>query len=131
MNKKAKIIVSIVVLTLLLFVGYQTVFSPEGVEGSKEVTVHIINEKENVDKTFDYNTDHEFRLALLEEHKEELGASFQKFDFGTMVTGMMDYTADDKTEYFHVTINDEDAMTGPAEIPLNDKETYTFELKNY
>lgn len=131
MNKKTKIIISILVLTLLLFVGYQTVFSPKGVEGSKEVTIHIINEKEDVDKSFEYKTDDEFLLALLEENKEELGASFETFDFGTMVTGMMGYTADEKTEYFHVTINDEDAMTGPSEIPLNDKETYTFELINY
>ena len=131
MNKKTKIIISVLVLTLLLFVGYQTFFAPKGTEGSKAVTIHIINEKENVDESFKYKTDHEFLLPLLQEHEEELGASFEKFDFGTMVTGMMGYTADEKTEYFHLTVNDEDAMTGPAEIPLKDEETYTFELRNY
>ena len=28
-------------------------------------------------------------------------------------------------------INGEDALTGPGEIPLIDEDVYTFELKNY
>lgn len=131
MNKKIKIIIAVLVLTALLFVGYNTFLSPKGTEGSKEVIIEVINAKENTNKTFTYKTDEEFLLALLEEHKDELGASFQKFDFGTMVTGMMNYTADDKSEYFHVTINGKDAETGPGEIPLNDKDKYTFELKDF
>lgn len=132
MNKKSIVIISILAVTLLLFAGYKAFLSPKGVEGSKEVTIHIVNENENVDKTFTYKTDHEFLLELLEEEQEELGASFEKYDFGTMVVGMMNYVADDeKQEYFHVYINDEDATTGPGEIPLKDKDVYKFELANY
>lgn len=47
-----------------------------------------------------------------------------------MVTGMMDYVADEKKEYFHIFVNDEDAMTGTSEIQLNDNDIYTFELKD-
>ena len=129
MNKKITMIISALLVTLLLFAGYKTFLGPKGVEGSKEVSIHIINEDANVDETFSYKTDHEFLLALLEEHQKELGASFKKFDFGTMVKGLMNYVADDKKEYFHLYVNDEDATTGPGEVPLNDKDTYTFELK--
>ena len=56
-----------------------------------------------MDKTFEYNTDYEFLLELLEEKQEELGITFEKYDFGTMVIGMLDYVADpNKQEYFHV-----------------------------
>lgn len=113
---------------LLLLVGYNTFLGPKAVEGNKDLTIHVINEKQNVDETFNFKTDHEFLLELLEEKQEELGASFEKHDFGTMVTGMMDYIANDKKEYFHIFINDEDAMTGPSEIPLRDNDVYTFKL---
>lgn len=132
MNKKAIVIISILVITLLLFASYKTFLGPKGIEGAKEVTVHIVNENEDVDKTFKYNTDHEFLLELLEEKQEELGATFETSDLGTMVIGMMNYISDpNKQEFFYITINGEEAMTGVGEIPLNDKDTYKFELTNY
>ncbi len=73
MNKKSIVIISILAVTLLLFAGYKTFLGPKGVEGAKEVTIHIVNESENVDETFTYNTDHEFLLELLEEKQDQLG----------------------------------------------------------
>lgn len=132
MNKKTIVIISILVITLLLFASYKTFLGPKGIEGAKEITVHIVNENEDVDKTFKYNTDHGFLLELLEEKQEELGATFETSDLGTMVIGMMNYISDpNKQEFFYITINGEEAMTGVGEIPLNDKDTYKFELTNY
>jgi len=132
LNKKAIVIISILVITLLLFASYKTFLGPKGIEGAKEITVHIVNENEDVDKTFKYNTDHGFLLELLEEKQEELGATFETSDLGTMVIGMMNYISDpNKQEFFYITINGEEAMTGVGEIPLNDKDTYKFELINY
>ncbi len=132
MNKKTIVIISILVITLLLFASYKTFLGPKGIEGAKEITVHIVNENEDVDKTFKYNTDHGFLLELLEEKQEELGATFETSDLGTMVIGMMNYISDpNKQEFFYITINGEEAMTGVGEIPLNDKDTYKFELINY
>ena len=68
----------------------------------------------------------------MEEKQEELGATFETSDLGTMVIGMMNYISDpNKQEFFYITINGEEAMTGVGEIPLNDKDTYKFELTNY
>ncbi|GMG96718.1 DUF4430 domain-containing protein [Tepidimicrobium xylanilyticum] len=132
MNKKIIAIILVLIVTVLLFVGYKAFLSPKGVEGQKLVTIHVINKNEDVDKTFEYNTDHNFLLELLEEKEEELGVTFEKYDFGTMVTGMLGYVADpNNQEYFHIYINGKDATTGPGEIPLTDGDTYTFELKNY
>ena len=119
-------------VTILLFVGYKTFLGPKAIEGTKEVTIHIVNENQNVDETFTYNTDHEFLLELLEEKQDELGAKFEKSDYGTMVIGMMNYEANpDKQEFFYITINGEEAMTGVGEIPLEDQDVYKFELSNY
>ncbi len=132
MNKKSMVVMAILAITILLLVGYNLFLAPKGVEGAKEVTIQIVNENEDMDKTFTYNTDHEFLFELLEEHEEELGMEYETSEFGPMIKGMMNYTADDsKQEYFHIYINDEDAMTGVSQIPLNDGDIYKFKLANY
>lgn len=132
MNKKIMVIIAVIVAALLLWLGYNNFLAPKGIEGEKEVTVTIVNENEDIDKSFTYNTNHEFLFELLDEHEEELGTEYQTSDFGKMITGMMNYTANDaKQEYFHISINGEDAMVGAEEIPLKDGDIYKFELKNY
>lgn len=131
MNKKITVIIAVLVLAALAFVGYKTFISPKGVEGAKDVTINIVIEKEGIDETFTYSTDHEFLIELLEEKQDELEITFEEFDFGKMISGMMGYTADSTSEYFHIYVNEEDSTTGVGEIPLNDQDTYTFELKNF
>jgi hypothetical protein len=36
----------------LLYAGYQAFLAPKGTEGSKEVTIQVVVEKENIDETF-------------------------------------------------------------------------------
>lgn len=132
MKKKLIVIISALVLGVLLFAGYKTFLAPKGVEGAKKITIEVVNKDQNVDKSFSYNTDHQFLFALLEEHQNELGLTFKKYDFGTMVTGMMGYEAQDsKKEYFHVLVNGVDAVAGPQEIPLMDGDIIRFELRTY
>ncbi|MCR1898359.1 hypothetical protein NSA47_05070 [Irregularibacter muris] len=132
MNKKVGIIIGVLLVAVLLFVGYNTFLSPKGVEGEKKVVIQVVNEKEGVDKEFTYTTDHEFLLALLQEHEEELGATFTKYDFGTMVTGLMNYEAkESESEYFYITVDGKEAETGPQEIPIMDGEHYKFELQKF
>lgn len=132
MNKKLMVILALVAASLVLFVGYQAFLSPEGVEGDKQVTVEIVVDKEDIDESFQFETDHEFLLDLLEEEQDELGVEFLESDFGTMIVGMNNYKADDSNqEFFHIAVNGEDAQTGAGEIPLNDGDVYKFELKNY
>ncbi len=132
MNKKIIAIVSVILLAVVVYWGYSAFIAPKGEAGQKHVTIQVVIPKEGIDKTFEYTTDHEFLYDLLKEKEEELGASFQTYDFGVMITGMMNYIADEsQQEFFHIAVNGDDATTGPQEIPLNDGDVYKFELKNW
>lgn len=131
-NKKLLTILSIVLIAVVLYLGYNTFLAPKGIEGEKEITMKIIVEQENINESFTYDTDLEFLYELMKEKEEEIGASFEESDLGIMLTGLMNYTADpSNNEYFHIIINEEDAVTGVQEIPLNDQDLYTFELRKW
>lgn len=132
MKKKLTLIISVLVIGALLFAGYKAFLSPKAVKGAKNITIEVVNKEQNVDKSFSYNTDYEFLIDLLKENQKELGVTFKEFDFGTMVTGMMNYEAQDsKKEFFCISVNGTDATAGPNEIPLNDGDVIRFELRNY
>lgn len=132
MNKKLMVIIAVLAASLVLFLGYEAFLSPKAVEGEKQVTIQVVNNVDATDETFEFNTNEDFLLDLLEKEKDQLGAEFQTSDFGTMIVGMMNYKVDDsKQEFFHIGVNGEDALTGAGEIPLNDGDIYKFELKNY
>ncbi len=132
MKKKILIIILLAVIAASAFLGYKTFLSPRGIEGSKNVTIQVIVEKENIDENFKFKTEHEFLIELLNENKAELGLSLKEYELGSMVTGMMNYTADEnKNEYFHIYVNELDATSGPDEIPLKNKDHYKFELKKW
>lgn len=130
-NKKLIVILAILVIGILLFGGYRTFLSPQAVEGSKEVTIQIIVENEDINKEHKYKTDLEYVLNLLEENKDELGAILTESDFGVYVSGMAEYEADPTSEYFHIIVNGTDAVVGIAEIPLNDGDVYIFEVRSF
>ena len=132
MRKKILIIILLAAITALAFGVYETFLSPKGIEGSKDVAIQIIVEKENINESFDFKTDHEFLIELLNENQADLGLSLKEYDLGSMITGMMNYTADEKmNEYFHIYVNGLDATSGPDEIPLNNNDNYKFELKKW
>jgi hypothetical protein len=132
MNKKIVTIASVILLFVLLYLGYNAFLAPKGTEGAKEVTIQIVIEKENIDETFTFNTDHEFLTDLIKEKQDELGASFESSDFGTMITGMKGYEADiSKNEFFLIQINGEDAMAGTDDTPIQDGDEYRFVLSTW
>lgn len=132
MKKKTLTIVLLIVIAALALFGYKTFLSPKGVDGSKDVAIQIVVETEDINESFDFKTDHEFLIELLNENQEELGLTLEEYDFGSMIIGMMNYITDEsKNEYFHIYINELDATLGPAEIPLNNNDNYKFELKKW
>ena len=132
MRKKIIAIISVILIFGLLYAGYQAFLAPKGVEGSKEVTIQIVIDKESIDKTFTFKTDHEFLTDLLKEKQDQLGVTFNSTELGTMITGMMNYTADtSKNEFFLFQINGNDAMTGTDDTPINDGDTYKFILTQW
>ena len=88
-------------------------------------------EKENIDETLTFKTDHEFLTDLIKEEKEKLGASYDSTEYGTMITGMMNYSADPNSEFFLFQVNGEDSMVGTDDTPIQDGDTYKFVLGTF
>lgn len=130
MKNKLMIVILVLIIAFFLGLGYEYFFGPETLEGDKEVTLEIIIENQDIEESFIYNTEQEILYELLKEKEEELGVNFQSFSHGTMVTGLLNYNTAEN-EYFHIYINNEDALTGVDEIVLQDGDTYLFELKEF
>lgn len=130
MNKK----ITAVLVVLLLAVGgfgIYNLLSPKGEEGSKEVTINIIVESEEIDYTETFRSDELYLEGLLQEHSDELQLVTEETQYGPMLMGLKGYTADMSKEFFSIKINGEDAMVGIKEIPVNDKDEYTFEVTGF
>ncbi len=132
MSKKIISIIVVLVLAVVIYGGYKLFLAPKAVEGEKEVTIKIVVEEKDINKSFTYNTDTEFLYDLMKEQEEEIGATLEDSDYGPMVTGMGGYVADpSNNEFFLIKVNGEDATTGVKEIPVKDGDTYTFELSKW
>ncbi|HHU48647.1 MAG: DUF4430 domain-containing protein [Caldicoprobacterales bacterium] len=128
MNKKIILIISVILIFGLLYAGYQAFLAPKGTEGSKEVTIQVVVEKEDIDETFTFKTDHEFLTDLIKEQQDKLGASYESTNIGTMITGLTEYKADPNSEYFMFEVNGEVSMVGTDDTPIQDGDTYKFTL---
>lgn len=128
MKKKIGIVIGVILLAALLLFSYQTWLAPKATQGAKAITLEVSIPRENIDKTFSYKTDHAFVGELLEEKKAELQVETKDSSFGAYITGMMGVAADEKSEFYNIKVNGEDAMVGISELPLEDGSTYTFTL---
>ncbi len=132
MRKKFIAIIGVGLAVWILLSGYNHFFGPEITLGEKNVTLEIVNEKTGQDRTVTATTEGETLYDLLLEEEEDLGVVFEKYDFGYMVEGLLGYrTTVEAQEYFHLTVNGEDAMTGPEGIPLAEGDVYNYTLRSY
>ncbi len=130
MNKKITSVLIILVLLLGGF-GIYRALSPKGTEGSKEVTINIIVESENISFSENFTSDELYLEGLLKEYTDELQVVTEETQYGPMLMGLKGYKTDITKEFFNININGEDAMLGIKEIPVNDKDVYTFEVKGF
>ncbi len=132
LNKKIVFIVVALILGLGAYLVYGQFFAPKAESGSKEVTIEIFVESENIDKTYTVKTDSEFVYDLLTEEKALVKSEFLDSSFGPMLVGMEGYKASDsKNEYYHILVNGEDAMVGVKELPVKDGDVFRFEVRNF
>ncbi len=130
MNKKITSVLIILVL-LLGGLGVYKALSPKGAEGSKEVTINIIIESEDISFSESFRSDELYLEGLLRQYSEELQLETEETQYGPMLIGLKGYKTDITKEFFNININGEDAMVGIKEIPVNDKDVYTFEVKGF
>lgn len=130
MNKKITSVLIILVL-LLGGLGLYNALTPKGSEGSKEVTINIIVEAEDINYSESFKSDELFLEGLLKQYSDELEVVTEETQYGPMLMGLKGYSTDITKEFFNININGEDAMVGIKEIPVNDKDVYTFEVKGF
>lgn len=131
MNKKILAIGLVVLLAVVALFGYNQLFGAKANEGSKQVTIEIYAESQNIDAKYTVKTDAAFLYDLLGEVKDKVKFESEDSSFGPMVVGLEGYKADATKEYFHILINGVDAMVGVKDIPVADGDVYRFELRNF
>jgi hypothetical protein len=101
-------------------------FKPKAVQGSKEITVEVVIPDEET-KEFTMNTDAEYLSQALEERNLIKGDSSE---FGLFITEVNGHAADStKQEWWCITKNGEDVLTGADQTPIADGEQYELTLK--
>lgn len=115
-------ILGVVLIAALIFV-YAT-FREKPVEGSKAITIEVINEDKQSTK-YDVNTDAEFLQQAMEE-AEGLEFSGTEGDFGMMVDTVNGVTADYNTNgaYWAFFVNGGYCNYGISEQPVEDGDAF-------
>ncbi len=124
-SKSKKIIgVSAVVALVAILAVVFFVFREAPVQGSKSVTIEVVNKAEET-KEYTLKTDAEYLKQAMEE-AEGLEFSGTESEYGTMVTVVNGETADYNTNgaYWSFYVNDEYCNYGIDQQPVNDGDTF-------
>lgn len=120
MKNKNLIIVSIVILIIAIggIFGYNKFLKEKPVEGSKAITVTVINEGKSYKKIHKHNTD----VDTLGKALDEMGIiEANSSQFGRYVEKVDDISADkNKKQWWKFSINGKDCQTGIDETVIND-----------
>lgn len=131
-NKKKELILGLIILILAVgvFALFQSgIFNKknDSAEGKISVSVEVINENEDYEKVYDYQTEEKTLGELLD--KEGL-IEAKDSEYGRYIIGVDDMKADDaKEQWWCVLVNGESAQTGVDGIELEDNAKYTLEMK--
>lgn len=131
-SKKKELIIGLVILVLAvgILVLYQSgIFGKKNDSNNEtiQVSVEIVNENENYQKTYDYETEEQTLGGLLD--KEGL-IEAEDSEYGKFIKAVEGMKADDsKEQWWCVLVNGESAQTGIDGIQLEDGASYTLEMK--
>lgn len=126
MNKKIIIAIIAFLLVIAAVVGAYAVFGPKTTEGSKDVTIEVIDDK-GESKKYEIKTD----ALYLNEAMEEAGITYDAE--GTYVNAVNGVTADYNVDqsYWAFYVNDQYCNFGITEQPVNDGDSFKIEYTIY
>lgn len=126
MNKKTVIAIVAFAVVIAAVIGAYFAFAPKATEGSKSVTIEVVDDK-GAGKEYSVKTD----ALYLSEAMTEAGISYEAED--TYVNTINGITADyDKDKsYWAFYINDEYCNYGIFEQPVNDGDVFKIEYTVY
>ena len=127
-KKNTKLIIGIGVLVALIAVLgiFYAVFSAKPVEGSKEITIEVIN-KTQESTVYELKTDAEFLRQAMEE-AEGLTFSGEESEYGMMVDTVNGETADYSVDssYWSFNVNGEYCNYGIDTQPVMDGDAFSI-----
>ena len=125
-NKKKLLgILLIVVLVAAMALVYGK-FSEKPVEGSKNITIEVVNSKEE-SKVYELKTDAEYLIEAMEE-AEGLTFEGEEGEFGMSIMTVNEETADFNVDasYWAFYVNEEYCNYGVSEQPVEDGDAFAI-----
>lgn len=126
-GKKGYLIGGLVLVILVILFGFlYSTFGAKPVEGSKEISIEVVN-KEGVSTNYEVKTDAEFLKQAMEE-TEDLTFSGEESEFGMMIDTVngekADYAVDNS--YWSFFVNDEYCNYGIETQPIVDGDKFSI-----
>lgn len=128
-NKKVVIGVAVLVAVIALFAIIYCVFRAKPVEGSKEITIEVID-NEQASTTYELKTDAEYLRQAMEE-ADGLTFSGSESEYGLMVDTVNGVTADYSVDgaYWSFYVNGEYCNYGIDSQPVLDGDDFTIKYE--
>ena len=127
MKKKLIGVIALLVLVVAMVFAYST-FKEKPVEGSKAVTLEVVNSKEE-SVVYELQTDAEFLVEIMDEAKEQ-GFTYEAEEgpYGLMINVVNGESAVFETDgaYWGFFVNDEYCNYGVSEQPVEDGDAFAI-----
>lgn len=127
-KKTGKVVLGVVILAAVIavFACIFVKFSEKPVEGSKEITIEVVDDKEQSTK-YEVNTDAEFLRQAMEE-TDGLTFDGDESEYGLMISSVNGITADFNINgaYWSFYVNDEYCQYGVDTQPVTDGDAFAI-----
>ena len=125
MNKKLIITLAAILILILGVVGINTFKNKDVQEGSKTITLEYVSDPDNLNKKEEIKTDDE-KLGPILENKDGF-----KIENGMVLQVENIDLSGSKSEYWHITVNGEDAQVGVNDLIIKDGDIVKFERRMF
>ena len=121
MNKKVTLTIVALLVLVVGFFGIKAITNKDAQEGAKTISIEIVSQVDNLNEKMDIKTD-----------EEKLGPVLLNEDGYKIVDGMVTKVKDidlngSDSEYWHITVNGEDAQVGVNDQIIKNGDTIKFE----
>ena len=125
-NKKKLLGIGLIVVLVVIMALAYGKFREKPVEGSKNITIEVVNSKEE-SKVYELKTDAEYLLGAMEE-AEGLTFEGEEGEYGMSIMTVNGETADFNVDasYWSFYVNDEYCNYGVSEQPVEDGDAFTI-----
>ena len=121
MNKKVTLTIVALLVLLVGFFGIKAITNKDVQQGNKTISIEIISKVDNLNEKVDIKTEEEkLGPALLNEEGYKISDGMVTTVKGIDLSGST-------SEYWHITVNGEDAQVGANDQAIKDGDTIKFE----